>query len=282
MRTLQLGSDEAVIGFEPWITDGPVLEKDSSRWYCHLTVSGQRLYRYGSPCGTCGVVFSNVTPPAARVSDPEAVELLGSLETVPPLSQLQRLARVLPSGEYYAGVLEDLIYRVEPGSPADFFVTDVPRLFDSASLELNEPSGPDIPYYRFERQYELDRRGRLSGRHKALVTSLVMPLHSLESLDRERVEYWKQQIRAGAGATGFAVSMVDNQAPAMEQADSTYPYEEHLVLVNCLIDGHHRVQAAVELGASVRLLIFVTTEYSLVRDRKEFAAVLKPLLRSMT
>jgi hypothetical protein len=79
--------------------------------------------------------------------------------------------------------------------------------------------------------------------------------------------------------TSDAVSIVDNQAPAVERADSTYPYDEHFLFANCLIDGHHRVQAAAELGTPVRLLVIVATKYSLVARKDEFAAVLEPFMR---
>ena len=127
--------------------------------------------------------------------------------------------------------------------------------------------------------HELERTGRLSGPHKALVTAVVMPLHDPNRLNRERVEYWKRQLDSGATLTAFAVSVVDNQAPAMDSADGTYRYKEQFLFANCLIDGHHRLQAASEIGAPVRLLSLVTREFSLVEKTDDIVAVLKPFLR---
>lgn len=268
---LRLFHNEAgknIVAFEPW---------NSSSFFCHLTVNGQPIYEYGSPCGTCGIVFRNVGAIEQRVSDSEAVKLLGPLEDLPTKTNLVRLARILPKGEYYTVVLSGIIERVEPGSEDDFFVTDVTRLFG----QDNEPAGSDIPYFRFTLHHELVRSSsphqyRTAMQRKALVSSVIMPLHSPEMLVNKRVEYWKHQIQRGNHATAFAITIIDRQAPADGKADSTYPYEEQILVANCLIDGHHRVQAATELGTPLRLLSFVSIEYSLISGKKEFRAVLEP------
>jgi len=72
-----------IIGFDPWRTSGPEYEADHNPWYAALTVSGERIFQYGCPCGTCGITFNKVAAPAGRVSDAEAVDLLGALDYFP-------------------------------------------------------------------------------------------------------------------------------------------------------------------------------------------------------
>ncbi|HEX3131350.1 MAG TPA: hypothetical protein VH394_28695, partial [Thermoanaerobaculia bacterium] len=143
------------------------------------------------------------------------------------------------------------------------FATDVVRLFGLEAPECDEPSGPWTSYYKLGPDHELARKGRLSGPHKALVTAVVMPLHDPAQLDRGRVEHWKRQLEAGRNLTAFAVSVLDNQQPAMEVRDPTYPYAEQFLLTSCLLDGHHRVQAAAETGAPLRILSLLARDFSL-------------------
>lgn len=278
LQTFQNDEGEGVVGFLPWVTHGPEWQEEPSRWYCHLTVAGERIYQYGCPCGTCGVVFRNLSAIHDRVADPEAVSLLGALQEMPSAATLARLAKVLPKGSYFPLILSGVVERVEPGSERDLFENDVNRLFGRARAAEVEPFGPDIPYYRFTRTQALDRTGRLSGSHQALAMSTVMPLHSPEMLNRERVEYWKDRIHSGQVATGFAVSILDQQAPAVDPLDLVYPFAEHFMLVNCLLDGHHRLQAASELVVPARILTLLAIDYSLTQKLADIEAATSPFL----
>ena len=206
-------------------------------------------------------------------------KLLDSLNALPSNSALRRLARVLPVGRYYPVIIEGAVRVVEPGTADDYFATDVVRLFGLEPPDFEKPSGPDTPYYRFGQEYEIERTGGRTGPYKALATTVVMPLHNPNRLDRDRIEYWKRKIASGVVPTAYAISIVDDQATATDPFDSTYPYLEQFLLANCLIDGHHRVQAASEMGVLVRLLAFVATEYSLIRKADDFVAVLEPFMR---
>jgi hypothetical protein len=282
LTTFENAAGEGVVSFQPSQTRGPEYDADHSRWYHHLMVAGERVFEYGCPCGTCGVLFRKVGSTTRRVSDAEALQLLGSLDSVPSDDALRRLARVLEPGTYHPVVLEGMVRLVAPGASDDYFSTDVVRLTGLEPPDYKEPASPGTSYYRFGSDGELDRTGRTSGPHKALVTAVVMPLHEPSQLSRERVEYWKRQQIAGAGLTAFAVSVIDNQAPAMSSADSTYPYEEQFLLTNCLLDGHHRIQAAAELGVPVRILSLLSEKASLVANPEDFTAVLHGYARQTT
>jgi hypothetical protein len=255
LATFDNDTGESVVSFDSW------------GWFTQLTIGSERVFEYGNPCGTCGIVFRKVGSVADRVSDAQAVQLLGELDALPPLDALRRLARVLQPGEYCPSIVAGTVKLIAPGAADDYFATDVFRLFRvivrDDTADDTAAADPGTPYYRFGVDHALDRTGRLSGHHKALVTAVVMPLQDPARLDRERIAYWKRQHDAGMALTAFAVAVLDNQAPAKELPDPTYPYEEMLLLTLCLLDGHHRLQAAAELGASVRILSLLTMEYSL-------------------
>jgi hypothetical protein len=265
---------EGVVSFEPCQTSGPEYVKDPSRWYHHLTIAGERVFEYGCPCGTCGIVFRKIGSVAYRVSDTTAVQLLGNLDAIPSNEALRRLARVLRPGMYCPTIVAGTVKLIEPGASNDYFSTDVVRLFGLEPPDYTEPAGPRTSYYRLGLDRQLERTGRISGPHKALVTAVVMPLHEPSQLHRARIEFWKRQQSAGMNLTAFAVSVLDNQAPAMSAADTTYPYEEQFLLTICTLDGHHRMQAAAELGAPVRILSLLALQFSLVRNSDDIATVL--------
>ena len=220
-------------------------------------------------------MFRTVGSAADRVSDAQAAQLLGNLDAIPPDDSLRSLARVLQPGVYCRSIVAGRVTLVEPGAPNDYFATDVVRLFGKEAPEFTEPAGPRTAYYRLGSDRELERTGRVGGPHKALVTAVVMPLHDVTHLNRDRIEHWKRMHVAGMTLTAFAVSVLDNQAPAMSSADNTYPFDEQFLLTLCLLDGHHRIQAAAELGAPVRILSLLATEYSLVDNGADIATVLR-------
>jgi hypothetical protein len=224
-----------------------VVSFQESGFYTYLTIAGERVFEFGSPCGTCGIVFRKVGSLADRLSDTTAVQMLGNLGAIPPSDVLRRLARVLQPGVYCPSIVAGTVKLIAPGSSSDYFATDVARLFGRQDPDDMEQAGATTSYYRLGVDRHLDRTGRFHGPHKALVTAVVMPLHDPAHLNRERIEYWKRQHHAGMTLTAFAVAVLDNQAPAMNPADTTYPYEEQFLLTLCPLDGHHRMQAAAEL-----------------------------------
>jgi len=282
---------EGIIGFDPWRTSGPEYEADHNLWYAALTVSGKRIFQYGCPCGTCGITFKKVASPADRVSEAEAVNLLGELDHVPSEFALGRLARILPQGTYHLRVIEAPVRLVMPGAPDDYFATEVVRLFGLEPPEYEKPQDPGTPYYRLGSDHELSvpysggevrlgadfRYTYPGGVTKTLLTQIVMPLQDPTSLDRDRVEYWKSRSRAGYSLTAFAVSLLDNQSPAVEKGDKDYPYKGQMLLTHCLLDGHHRVQAASETDSRVRILTLLAPFASNVSSDFDFAMVLERL-----
>lgn len=267
LSEFQNSGGESLVAFEPWRTSGPEYEKDNSRWYCHITIGDKRVFEYGCPCGTCGIVFRRVGLPEDRISDSEAVQLLGNLNVIPAASTLQRLAKVLKPGIYIGAIISGPVRLIEPGAPDDYFATEVVRLSGLEPPDLRQPSGPRTPYYQLGSSVGIENRmGRTTSPHRALATSVVMPLQLPNQLRRERIDFWKREAQQGTTLTALSVSVVDNQAPAMDPADPEYEYEEQFLLTNCLLDGHHRVQAASELGVPIRILSLVAKDRCLVRS----------------
>ncbi|HEU4782942.1 MAG TPA: hypothetical protein VFS83_06370 [Ktedonobacterales bacterium] len=262
LATFDNDTGEGVVSFDP------------PGWYTYLTIGGERVFEFGNFCGTCGIVFRKIGSVANRISDTQAAQLLGDLDAIPPPDVLRRLARVLQPGAYYPSIVTGPVQLIAPGAANDYFATDVVRLFGRKAPDARESAEPGTAYYRLGVDRHLDRTGRSHGPHQALITAVVMPLQDPSQLNHERIEYWKHQHRTGRNLTAFAVAVLDNQAPAMDPADNTYPFEEQFLLTLCTLDGHHRIQAAAELGASVRILSLLSMEFSLAYRSEDIAAVL--------
>lgn len=250
--------------FEPFENDTGegVVAFDPPGQLAYLTIGGERVFEYGNVCGTCGIVFRKIGSVANRLSDTQAAQLLGNLDAIPPPDALRRLARVLQPGVYYPSIVTGTVTLIAPGAVNDYFATDVVRLFGRKAPDARKPAEPGTVYYRLGMDWRLERTGRTGGPHQALVTAVVMPLHDPSYLNRERIEYWKRQHQAGMHLTAFAVAVLDDQAPAMCPADGAYPYEEQFLLTLCRLDGHHRIQAAAELEAPVRILSLLARDFS--------------------
>ena len=276
LSEFQNSGGESLVAFEPWQTSGPEYEKDKSRWYCHITIGGKRVFEYGCPCGTCGIVFRRVGSTKDRISDNEAVRLLGNLSLVPPVATLQRLAKVLEPGIYIASIVNGPVRLIEPGAPDDYFATEVVRLSGLEPPDFTRPSGPRTSYYQLGSSIDIENRmGRTTSPHRALATSVIMPLHVPSQLRRDGIDFWKREAEQGTTLTALALSVIDNQAPAMEPRDPDYEYEEQFLLTNCLLDGHHRVQAAFELGMPIRILALVAKDRCLVQSADDIELLLK-------
>jgi hypothetical protein len=263
-RVFQNHTGEGVVEFEPWVVSGPLHTEDNSRWYAHLRVRGQRVFEYGCPCGTCGIVFRKLRSVDDQLSDSDAVDLLGALDAVPGDEALGRLARVLPRGTYVPFVMQARVRAVDPGGPEDYFSNEVVRLFGLEPPEYTSPSGPWTGYWRVGEIVRTRRTTRPAEPHSALLTSVAMPLHDITRLDRPRIEYWKQHARAGRKLTAFALSVLDEQEPAMWKGQGPDVVAEHFLLTHCILDGHHRIQAAAELGLPVRILSLWSEDFSRV------------------
>lgn len=224
--------------------------------FTRLIVHGKDAVEFAASCGTCGLIFEQKGVVDRPISDVEAVELLGDLSSIPSAASLELLAQPLPSGRYSVGVFSGVADLALPGAASDFFVEHVVRL-------NGEGGAPQSAYLRHGEEQVIPKALRWGGGlESALATTLIYPLQDIGRPDEQRVQHWIDHHAAGGTLTALAVSIVDQQAPAMDPPDLSYPHREHRVLVHFLIDGHHRAVAAARLGAPLRLPSFASLDHS--------------------
>lgn len=242
----------------PVITFHPSGGVGGSAFYSRLLVGGREIYEFAAPCGTCGLLFDRLGDSDSPLTDGEAAELLGDLDGVPGQASLERLSAPLPRGDYEALVIEGAADLALPHAASDFFVEHAGRLFGDRG-----DGSPHTAYIWHGGAHVVPKALIWGGeRASALVASLICPIQDLRQANEARVQHWIDHYERGGALTALAVSIVDQQSPAVGVADPLYPHREHRVLLSFLLDGHHRALAAARLNAPLRLLAFVSLDNS--------------------
>jgi hypothetical protein len=219
-------------------------------WDRFLKVRGKRAYHMGNVCDTCSFFFQRLEGATERVS-PESEALAERLRSgVATLdgSLLGASDLLLPSGEYDVLLLELTPRLVFPGQDDDYFVNEEPALWGVDAFWAL-PHNPRVPYYRLDLQ-------SLGG--GAALFEFIVPMYPQTWLDENTVGRYTDRILSGERPTALAVAALDVKRPAVweGQPDVT----AHWCLPHYLIDGHHKLYAAAQCGASVTLLSFVSKE----------------------
>jgi hypothetical protein len=82
--------------------------------------------------------------------------------------------------------------------------------------------------------------------------------------DASRVGHYRESLATSSKPTVVALSLLDICQPATLQRSES-DYYAHWGLAHFLLDGHHKMQAAAELGSSLRLLSIVSVNDSVAK-----------------
>jgi hypothetical protein len=163
---------------------------------------------------------------------------------------LSSLGRLLPPGDYAVALLTTRPHLVVPAGELDYFWHEGPELF-GIDPYYGVPHSPRTPYYRL---------CTLPLPPDGLFVELGIPLHQPGILDPDTVERYRVEIQEGHMPAAFSVGVLDIRQPADWEGDPEVT--KHYILAQYLLDGHHKMQAAAQLGADLQLLCFVSREQS--------------------
>ncbi len=104
-------------------------------------------------------------------------------------------------------------------------------------------------------------------RDQQMLFEFFIPLYDISLVNRERVEYYKQQLQSGVQPTVVSLSVLD------VKSSMTYPEDDngveieprfgtHWCFANYLLDGHHKMVASHESGKPITMLSFVSRDHS--------------------
>lgn len=213
-------------------------------WYRFLAVNHVPMMEVGNICDTCGFWFRRLEGASdGSQLDELHARLTSGLDRLDPAA-IERFGELLEAGQYTVMLQAVVPLRVEPGSPADYFVHEQPR--DWSDYGSEPPTDPRTAYYRTE------------GRQDAIINTqgdrlfeFVVPLQNPTALDPERVAFFQDRLTQGDRATAVAVGILD----VKQFYDSA---AAHWCFAHFLLDGHHKLEAAARTGTAVTLLSFVS------------------------
>jgi hypothetical protein len=189
-------------------------------WWWYLDLHGTPLYFLSGSCNTCEAIFERVgmldTPLAPN--DLSAALNAGLADLSPEV--VRTVAPLLPKGRYLVNILSILPTRYDQQQPHPL----ISCAADYFWWRLFHQQGRDIWY------------------------ELVLPCVAETAVDPTRVAYYRNQIMQGQQPTALAFSFVDGRALGGRYTRAA--------LVHMLLDGHHKVMAASQLGQPIQLLSF--------------------------
>ena len=237
-----------------------------AEWDRFITLDGKRAYHIGNICGTCAFVFERLPGANDKLSPTELSALLKFGLTGLDGDVVSTATAALPAGSYNVLLLNCTPRLVFPSKEGDYFFEEQAELWGIDSFW-------GLPHYTKTEYYRVDFI-RMSNR-RALF-EFVIPMFPKNYLHATAINEYKTALSQGVVPTALAVSILDIKQPATWKGtpDST----EHWCLSHYLLDGHHKVFAASELGKPVSILSFLAFEKG-VSTREQVAEVIQILAK---
>ncbi len=197
--------------------------RTSSRY---LTVHGQKVFDLGILCETCSFLYTRLSDtPMPLQPDELSLLLHNGLESVNK-DIIETIRKLIPSGQYTTGLIT-------------LFPEFVKHLGYVGYGEITES-------FYFAGKDKVDDHGEIE--------QAIIPLFTPESLKKNIVEKYKSDIVEGAKPTALAISIAEGKHM---MSGGGYDAPDCISLMHFLIDGHHKVHAASELGRPITLLSFL-------------------------
>jgi hypothetical protein len=206
-------------------------------------------------CGTCPFLFKRLIGAAGPQSFADLSDRLSDGVEDLDVEVINTFSPLLPAGDYLPLLLEVRPRLVRPLDDGDYFADEQVRTWGLNAL-WGLPEYPQTPYYRtFETKVDAE----------AHLYEFLVPMVPPHLNDPDRVTMYSALLRSTSRPTAVAVSTLDVCAPATTQGDDWY---SHWGLTHFLLDGHHKLQAAAEIGRPLRLLALVSVDGSLATARQ--------------
>jgi hypothetical protein len=218
-----------------------------------LTLDGEEAFELSFWCGTCPFLFERKWGANRRLSPAGLTARLNEGLPGPDPDVVAAAAGLLPQGVYVPLLAELTPRLVSPGQPGDYFAEEQVRTWGIDSF-WGLPHHPRTPYYR---------AGDQSAGDSAQLFEFVVPMVPPGWNEEDRVREYLDRIGAGAQPVALAVSILDICQPAVAGPGATEPDQAHWGFVHFLLDGHHKLQAAAEAGAAIRILSLLSVDHSL-------------------
>ncbi|MGA9147965.1 MAG: hypothetical protein WBZ04_10430 [Candidatus Nanopelagicales bacterium] len=202
-------------------------------------------------CGTCPFLFKRLEGASRTLSIPELADRLAVGIAGIDVEVVSAFADLLPSGLY-----QPLLTTIEPKlvfpmKPGDYFADEQVATWNVERF-WGLPQYPQTPYYRTFETAVSD-----NAHLYEFVVPMVPPTWNVPT----RVAAMANRLAHSGEPTAVAVSTLDVCRPAMNVG--TRDFYQHWGLTHFVLDGHHKLQAAAELGLPLQLLSLLAIDFSL-------------------
>jgi len=155
---------------------------------------------------------------------------------------VEKIIDGLPEGDYLAILLEADLQATRPGAINDFFAREQIELYGVDTF-WDLPHDPRTPYY-------LASKAPIGERAKLF--HFVVPMFPERWLKQSVITEYMNETADQVHPTAVAISVLDVKGPSDWNGEKDVV--EHWTFTHFLIDGHHKVAAAMRAGRPARLL----------------------------
>ncbi|MHA0041310.1 hypothetical protein [Deinococcus sp. PEB2-63] len=220
-----------------------------------LQVHGQAVAHIGWGSDTLPALVQALPPtqrpPLVAVAETQEA-LAGGLHSLDWVTAT-RLGSLLPPGWYLANLVTIRPAPVVPGDPLDYLPNELERYWPGQGVS----SRAEAVSYRAPGWREPGMITFLDGRQvpgEAAGVSVLLPTQPAETLNADRVAFYREVFRLGRQPTAVSLQVVEER-DSNSQTDGQ-PLERLTLSVHLLVDGHHKVQAAALEGTALTMLAF--------------------------
>jgi hypothetical protein len=227
--------------------------KESGAWAGRrvLSLDERPAFELSFWCGTCQFLFRRLEGANDTLSlDGLQMRLSDGLRGFDD-EVIGAFAQLLPEDDYLPLLLTVVPRLTMPSSPGDYFAQEQVATWGLSSF-WGLPEYPATPYYRTYQTRVTET---------AHLFEFIVPMTPPTWDDPATVAEHAQRLSGSSAPTAIAVATLDVCAPAVDT--QSVDYFEHWGLTHFLLDGHHKVHAAAELGRPLQLLSFVALGASL-------------------
>jgi hypothetical protein len=216
-----------------------------------LSVGGKRAFELSFPCDTCQFLFERMEGASETVSvEGLAEQLRKGIDRI-DTALCEKIAPILPAGQYLVNLLEITPKLVTPLTDGDYFSHEQVDLWGMDPF-WGLPHYPKTEYYRGLTREIGDKRGFFE---------FVVPMMPKNWLQKDTWKSYLTQIDRGGRPTALSIAVLDTKQPSEWSGNPAI--NQHWCLAHFLLDGHHKMFAASQLHKPITLLSFLAVGESI-------------------
>ena len=236
-------------------------------WHRYISIDGKPAYEIGNICGTCSFYFERLEGANQSVHPTDLIEQLNEGIINLDKKTIEKVSEIIPNGKYKVLLLTVYPKKTELRTENDYFANEEIKLWGNDSFR-GMPHNPKINYYRgTDQPIKEDEK----------IFEFIIPIFPQSGLDLKRIDYYKQQFSEDKIPTAISLSVLDIKAPAVWIDDKKPEFTGHWCLAHYILDGHHKIYAAAEMGKPINLICFLAMEEGINETKNDIDLLIETI-----